>query len=201
MTDKKNTDKKDAGKTAAGTQGPGPDDNQGSTTAEIETVEDLESVYPKLVSAVRDEVVLQIGKCSLEQVKHNMPEFYQRLVMDVQNKSGPNLNMPGFLLEVDDPFAEGTLRTYQSLKGLDGLRLPFVIPFKEKGKGVVNEALLKIKFENSEALKAEFKDVGAFLAFKGRIITQVLESYILRTEGGGDFGRAEAARKAMKKIK
>ena len=203
MTDKKNTDKKDAGKAAAATPGPGPDDNQvePAATSEIETVEDLEIVYPKLVSAVRDEVVMQISRCTLEQVKTNMPELYQRLVMDVQNKSGPNLNVPGFLLEVDDPFAEGTLRTYQSLTGLDGLRLPFIIPFKEKGQGDVNEALLKIKFEKSAALKADFKDVGAFLAFKSRIITQVLENYVLRAEGGGDYVRAKAARLAMKKIK
>ena len=61
-----------------------------------------------------------------------MPDFYQRIVTDIQNKSGPNLNVPGFLLEVDDPFAEGTLRTYQKLKGTTGLRLPFVLPNKDK---------------------------------------------------------------------
>jgi len=134
MTDKKNTDKKDAGKAAAAIPGPGPDDNQvePAATSEIETVEDLEIVYPKLVSAVRDEVVMQISQCTLEQVKTNMPELYQRLVMDVQNKSGPNLNVPGFLLEVDDPFAEGTLRTYQKLKGIGGLRLPHVLSYKDK---------------------------------------------------------------------
>lgn len=110
----------------------GPEDEQGVETTEIETVEELEIVYPKLVSAVRDEVVVQISKCSLEQVKKNMPEFYERLVMDVQNKSGLNLSVPGFLLELDDPFANGTLRTYQKLKGIGGLRLPHVLPFKDK---------------------------------------------------------------------
>jgi hypothetical protein len=109
-----------------------PEDDQGVEPAEIETVEELEIVYPKLVSAVRDEVVRQISKCSLEQVKKNMPEFYERLVMDVQNKSGLKLNVPGFLLDTDDPFAEGTLRTYQKLKGIGGLRLPHVLPFKDK---------------------------------------------------------------------
>lgn len=165
MTEEKKTGKKGAGKDAADAQGPGPDDNQGPTTSEIETVEELEIVYPKLVSAVRDEVVMQIGKCTLDQVKQNMPEFYQRLVMDVQNKSGPNLNVPGFLLEVDDPVAPGTLRAYQSLKGLGDLRLPYVLPYKDK------------------ATRA------------------ALENYILRANGCGDTKRADAALKAMKKIK
>ena len=142
-----------------------PEDNQGAATAGIETVEELEIVYPKLVSAVRDEVVKQISKCTLAQVKTNMPEFYERLVMEIQNKSGLNLNVPGFLLEVDDPFAEGTLRTYQRLKGIGGLRLPHVLPYKDK----------KTK--------------------------ESLQSYIRRAAGGGDNARADAARRAMEKIK
>jgi len=119
-------------------------DLQDLATAEIETVEELEIVYPKLVSAVRDEVVGQISKCTLEQVKTNMPEFYERLVMEVQNKSGLKLNVPGFLLELDDPFAEGTLRTYQKLKGIGGLRLPHVLPYKDKKtKGALENYILR----------------------------------------------------------
>ena len=133
MSGKKDTDKKDAGKSATGAQVPGPDDSQGPKTAEsIKTVEELELRYPELVSAVRDEVIEQIGKCTLDQVKENMPDFYQRLVIAVQSKGAPDLNVPGFLLELDDPFADGTLRTYQQLKRLDGLRLPFVLPYKDK---------------------------------------------------------------------
>jgi hypothetical protein len=138
MAKKKENGKDDAGKTDDAPLVSEPEDkvepeaDQGVERTEIETVEELEIVYPKLVSAVRDEVVVQISKCSLEQVKTNMPEFYERLVMDVQNKSGLNLNVPGFLLENEDPFAEGTLRTYQKLKGIGGLRLPHVLPFKDK---------------------------------------------------------------------
>jgi hypothetical protein len=151
MAKKKETGTEDAGKTDDAPLGPEPEDkvdpeadqisddakvdpeaDQGLETTEIETVEELEIVYPKLVSAVRDEVVVRISKCSLEQVKTNMPEFYERLVMEVQNKSGLKLNVPGFLLDSDDPFAGGTLRTYQKLKGIGGLRLPHVLPFKDK---------------------------------------------------------------------
>jgi len=134
----------EAGKSAAGKKGSETpaDDNQESTTIEIQTVEDLEACYPDLVSEIRDEVIEQI-----------------------QKKSGPNLNVPGFLLEVDDPVAAGTLRAYRKLKGLSDLRLPYVLPFKDK------------------ATKA------------------ALDNYILRAEGSGNYERAEAAQKAMEKIK
>lgn len=201
MTAKKDAAKEDAEKSAAGTQGPGPDDNQGPTNAEIQTVEELENLYPQLVSAVRDEVIMQIGKCSLGQVKKNMPDFYQRLVMEVQSKGGPNLNVPGFLLEFEDPFAAGTLARYGNLKGLDGLRLPFVLPFSEKGKGEVHRELWAKKFEASETLESEFKNLETYVAFKSKVIIQALEFYILVAEGGGDYDRAKAARLAMKKIK
>lgn len=196
-------EKKKAGKSANGDQGPEKpaDDNPDTATTEIETVEDLEACYPELVSLIRDEVIIQIGKCPIKEVKENMPELYERIVADIQNKSGPNLNVPGFLLEVDDPFAAGTLRNYARLKGVDGLRLPFVLPFKARGKGEVREPAWKKKFEASAVLKAEFKNIKAYIDFKSMIITQALEFYILIADGAGDVARVAAARKAMKKIK
>ena len=209
MMEKKKTGTKGAGKTEDTPPVTGPEEtdqvepetDQGVATSEIETVEELEIVYPKLVSAVRDEVIVQISKCTLEQVKKNMPDFYQRLVMEVQSKGGPNLNVPGFLLELEDPFAAGTLEKYGNLKGLDGLRLPYVLPFNEKGKGEVHRELWTKKFEASESLEAQFRNLGNYVAFKSKIITQALEFYILVAEGGGDYERAKAAHSAMKKIR
>ena len=171
MAGKKDTDKKNTGESAAGTQASkiSGSDIVTATVAKVEakceTVEDLELHYPELVSAVRDEVIEQVGKCTLDQVKENMPDFYQRLVIAVQSKGAPDLNVPGFLLELDDPFADGTLRTYQQLKRLDGLRLPFVLPYKDK------------------ATKA------------------TLQNYIVRAGGGGDTEKVKAARRAMEKVK
>lgn len=128
----KKEDIQEPGKTAAGGQEHKPDENQGPTTAEIKTVEDLEVYYPKLVSEIWYKVIGQVGQCTTKQLKKNMPELYDRIVMEIQGKSGPNLNVPGFLLEIDDPFAEGTLQTYQNLKRIDGLRLPYVLPYKDK---------------------------------------------------------------------
>jgi hypothetical protein len=194
----KKEDIQEAGKGAAGGQVP---EKPAGQTAPIETVEDLEACYPRLVTEIRDEVIGQVSRCTGKQVKENMPELYERIVTELQGRGGPNLNVPGFLLEIDDPFAKGTLEQYEIKKGLAGLSLPYVLPFKVKGQSTVNAARLTEKYEDSEALQAEFKTVDAYIAFKSRIIVQVLEFYILVAEGGGDYVRAEAARKAMKKIK
>jgi len=181
MTGKNDTDKKVAGKSAAGTQEPETSaddlqepkppvidrigDNQDTATTEIKTVEDLEACYPQLVTEIRDEVIKQIESCTAGQAKKNLPKLYERIVAELQSKRGPNLNVPGFLLEIDDPVAFGTLRAFKRLTGNDGLSLPCVLPYKNK------------------ATKA------------------AMENYILRADGCGDRKRAEAGRAAMKRIK
>ena len=43
-----------------------------------------------------------------------------------------NLKIAGFLLGVDDPFAEGAARVFAKQKGLKTARLPIVLPYKDK---------------------------------------------------------------------
>ena len=121
---KQDKDKNQAGKSAVGVQD--------LATSEIKTVEELESLYPQLVGKIKDDIVRQVGMCTAGQVKKNMPDLYERIVIEIQGRSGPDLNVPGFLLEVDDPVAAGTLRAYQREKGLTDLRLPYVLPYKDK---------------------------------------------------------------------
>lgn len=197
--------KEAAEKAKAKTDSKEPEESEGDKkdpeTSAIKTVDDLESLYPDLVSEIRDEVIVQIGKCPVEDLKANMHELYERIAADVPKQGGIDSREPGFLLEIDDPFAVGALRTYARLKNLDGLHLPFVLPFKSKGKGDIRAEAWKKKFEASEALKAEFKKVDAYIAFKSKVVTQVLEHYIQIADGAGDRGRVAAARKAMTKIK
>jgi len=109
-------------------------------------------------------------------------------------------NKDGFWLEVDDPFAEGTLRTYRKLKKVDGLDLPCLLSFADKERSPVEAASLKKKFEASEALQAEFGDVQSYIEFKSKIVVQTLENYILRT-AGGDRRREFAAKVALQKCR
>lgn len=160
MAKKEEAEKKDNDKSAAGTQVHGPDDNQGPTTAEIKTVEDLEACYPQLVTEIRDEVIDRVSAkletLTAKQFKKDMPELYEKIVEEIQGRGGPNLNVPGFLLEIDDPVAAGTLRAYQRLKGLTDLRLPYVLPFKDKAtKAALENYILRAEgsgnYERAEA--------------------------------------------------
>ena len=188
-------------KAKAGSKEPEKGDSKGPETSEINTVDDLESQYPDLVSQIRDDVIIQIGACPAKDIKLNMPELYERIAADVPKHSGIDMREPGFLLDVGDPFAAGAMRTYARLRKLTGLHLPFVLPFKTKGNGDIRAEAWKKKFEASEALKAQFKKVEAYVAFKSKVVTQVLEHYIQIADGAGDRERVAAARKAMTKIK
>ena len=176
-------------------------DIRSQAEGKVKTSDDLESFYPDLVSEIKDAVVSDIGNASAKQVKEKLPELYERIVVAVQGRGGANLNVPGFLLALDDPFAQAALTNYQLLKGTDDMRLPCVLPFRDKGKGAIRAEAWKKKYEKTEALKAEFPNVNAYIAFKSKAVIQALESYVLMAGGGGDFERAKAARKAMKKIK
>lgn len=41
------------------------------------------------------------------------------------------MKAPGFLLDTDDPFADGTARVFAKAKGMDSARLPFVLPYDD----------------------------------------------------------------------
>lgn len=113
----------------------------------------------------------------------------------------PRSNKEGFWLEVEDPFAQGTKRIYEKLKGVTELNLPCLLSFKDKDKGPVDEAGLQKKFEESEELKSEFVDVRSYIEFKSKVVVQALESYLLRAAGGGDRRREFAARVALRRCK
>jgi hypothetical protein len=177
------------------------DETGGQERSEIQTPAELRAAYPEQVKVIEDEIVTQIGQCSAQEIKENLPDLYDRIVEVLRGQGGPNLNVPGFLLDTDDPFADATLVFYASLKGLAGLRVPYVLPAADKGKGPVNEKVWKKQFAKSETVQAEFKTEKAFYAFKAKIATQVLEYYILLADGGCDPARAAKARAALKKIK
>ncbi len=148
-------------------------------TSNIETAEELEIVYPVLVSAVRDEMIREVETWTAKEVKEKLPELYERIAAGIgPGKRKADLSKPGFLLEKfeagergkpdsGDPFAAGTLRCYLRLKnlGIGTVELPFVLAFDD----VFSRASL--------------------------------ENYIQRAEGGGDYVRAKAARLAMERCK
>ena len=102
------------------------------------TVEELEKDYPELVGQVRDSVKTENIKTA-KLLEKKFPKLVKEIREDEAKKvrealdTRPgHLRVSGFLLEVDDPFAEGTARVFGRLKGIDAPALPCVLPFKDK---------------------------------------------------------------------
>jgi len=113
----------------------GPVEQVGIVTVEqvgIVTVDELTETYPGLVEQLKDGVLEFVKNRTALEIKKNMPELYERIALDIAGGSGPGLDVKGFLMAADDPFAAGALRAYMKLKGLDGLKLPYVLPQKDK---------------------------------------------------------------------
>jgi len=96
------------------------------------TVEGLQKAYPELVQQIKDETVEFVKARTVSQIKKVMPELYERIAAEIKAGSGPDLSVKGFLLNIADPYAAGTLRAYQGLKKAEGLKLPYVLPYKDK---------------------------------------------------------------------
>jgi len=137
-----------------GVPGPGskPDEKIGLT------IEQLKEDYPDLVGFIRDEMIAELESADVAQFRETFPEQEKRLATLITTEMaaadldtfrtvfpeqvkrlaafqmGSNLKkgIEGFLLEIGDPFAAGTLRTYERLSKKPGLKLPYVLPYKDK---------------------------------------------------------------------
>ena len=80
-----------------------------------------------------------INSMSIEQFRKAYPAIYQKILADPLLARSIPLS-DGFFLDSNDPYAGGVLRTYAKLTGKEGLKLPFVIDWKD--------AALKAAIEN-----------------------------------------------------
>lgn len=103
MSGKEKTEKSDEQKTDS-------TDVQPGNIKAIESVDDLAAAYPDLVAEIRDRAKTE--------------------ALSATNKP-PSLKVPGFLLDIDDPFAEGAARAFGTAKGITAPRLPCVLPYKD----------------------------------------------------------------------
>jgi len=168
---------------------------------QIENASSLRQAYPELVNEIEEAVVGVINTTDAKSAQKRLPKLYETLVQSAANVVNKMPSGPGFMLDIDDPFSEGALRTYQNLTGKKNLRLPFVIPFSDKSKSPVNKKLCEGKFEKSETLKSEFKNVNAYIEFESLNIVKAIRRYILSADGAGDKERSTNAYRALLKIK
>lgn len=113
----------------------------------------------------------------------------------------PRVSPDGFWLELEDPVSNGSLRLYRRLKQDDSISLPCMLNFRDKETAPVDQERLSKEFEKSESLKSEFGNVKTYLEFRGKIVVQVLENYILRAEGSGNQRQGFAGRAALRKCR
>jgi len=134
--------------------GPGPEPEKKTDLS----VEQLKGDYPDLVGFIRDEMIAELESADVAQFRETFPEQEKRLARLITTEMaaadidtfrsvfpeqvkrlaafqmGSNLRkgIAGFLLEIGDPYAAGTLRTYGRLSKKPGLKLPYVMPYKDE---------------------------------------------------------------------
>jgi len=115
---------------------------------EITTVEELAAQYPELIEQIqtqaKEDAAAFIAKMKVTEFKDVFVELYGEIVRTVTQASNvpSNLKVAGLLLEIDDPFAEGALRVYAKEKKTPGLRLPFVLPYKDRSSAAAIESYI-----------------------------------------------------------
>jgi len=98
---------------------------------EIETVEELEQAYPDLVAEIRETADVIEDVKELEQAYPELIAQIKAAAIETVTARPAALSIPGFLIDVDDPFGAGTARDWGRLKKGDPPRLPFVLPYKD----------------------------------------------------------------------
>lgn len=105
----------------------------------IQSTEDLQEAYPALCEEMVERAISdrleQINSMKAPGIKKTIPQLFKTIVDSVKvslESKNSEKRVKGFLLAVDDPFSAGVLRTYSRLKGIDGLTLPYVLPFCDR---------------------------------------------------------------------
>ncbi len=110
---------------------------QTETAGPIETVEQLKKAFGgltiELETEAKKEAAKEIAALSVTGFKKTFATLYKKIAAEVTGVvDAAALKVPGFLLDPEDPFAEGAARTFAAVKRVEIPRLPIVLPFKDK---------------------------------------------------------------------
>jgi hypothetical protein len=110
---------------------------------------ELESQIKELektnVSIVEQNGQLADHVAKLQEANQNLEDSNADLIKTLAEAKKPaqaKKQGPGFLVEKDDPFGAGTLRTFAALTG-EEVGLPFVIPYTAAGKSALENYILR----------------------------------------------------------
>jgi len=97
-----------------------------------QTVVELEEDYPELVAEIRAAEAARVQEETGAELRKKLTETITAKVRAELAATPGHLQVRGFLLAVDDPFAAGTARDYAALKEMAVPALPCVLPEKDK---------------------------------------------------------------------
>lgn len=125
---------------------------------------------------IRRDIIGEIEGMSPAQFRASYPGLYAKIASEIADETGAvkQKQVPGFLLEKDDPFALACERQFIKCGGV--------------GKRIV-------------VRKIETSRLPLILPYEDQATRTALESYILRAQGAGDSQRAAAARAALQECK
>ena len=99
------------------------------------TVEQFREQYPDFANWIAETTAADVAKLTVEQFRKSYPELYGRIAdaaaKEAQSAAKAKLNKKGFVLDRNDPFAEGAVRDYNRLKKADE-RVPFVLDLTDR---------------------------------------------------------------------
>lgn len=121
----------------------GPKEGAGDMTAE-----QLKVSFPELIEQIvfeaKTAAAEEIAGLTTARFKKTFPKLYARVAADATGVADiANLKVPGFLLDIEDPFAAGAARVFAKEKKMDAPRLPIVLPFKDKASKVAIDSYIQ----------------------------------------------------------
>jgi len=153
------------------------DENQQAVTAD-----ELRETYPELIGEIEitasNDMIREIKAYSVALFKAQFGELYERIAASI-NPQRKIAGKEGFLLDPDDPFADGSRRDYNRVYGCDE-RLPIVLGNTDRHTA----GLLKMYYiraaggcdkDRAEAAKAALKKIAAGKGDPARAAAEVLD--------------------------
>ena len=103
------------------------------------TIEQLTDDFPDIVAQIEkngaEKLAAEIAAAPIDKVAEKFPAIVKAITQKVSDAARimpANLKIPGFLLEIKDPFASSVASEYARVAGCEVGQLPMILPFETK---------------------------------------------------------------------
>lgn len=106
----------------------------------------MAKVKKTIAAQIKGENLETVQEMTTKEEKEKIPAIYGKSARLIEKTNAAELSEDGFLLSIDDPFAEGALRIFKALKNEDNLCLPVLLPFKDgNSKATLENYILRAR--------------------------------------------------------